>query len=88
MTAAAISASVELGKETARMIIEITSPDVEALIHQRMQTGAFNSLEDVVRAALRLSGPDAKPAENASVESCLSRKPSRNVGALLKRSVN
>lgn len=48
------------------MIIEITSPDVEALIHQRMQTGAFNSPEDVVRAALRLSGPDAKPAENAS----------------------
>ena len=40
------------------MTIQITSPDVEALIQQRMQTGAFKSPEDLIRSALRSSGPD------------------------------
>ena len=42
------------------MTIQITSPDVEALIQQRMQTGAFKSPEDLIRAALRSSGPDTR----------------------------
>ncbi len=33
------------------MAIEITSPDVEALIQQRMRTGAFKSPESLIRAA-------------------------------------
>ena len=33
------------------MTIEITSPDVEALIQQRMRTGAFKSPESLIRAA-------------------------------------
>ena len=42
------------------MTIEITSPDLEALIQQRMQAGAFKSPEDLIRAALRSSGQDTK----------------------------
>ncbi len=42
------------------MTIEITSADVEALIQQRMRTGAFNNLEDLIRAALRSSAPDTR----------------------------
>jgi Arc/MetJ-type ribon-helix-helix transcriptional regulator len=42
------------------MTIEITSPDVEALIQQRMQTGAFKSPEDLIRAALTSSEPDPR----------------------------
>jgi len=40
------------------MTIEITSPDVEALIQQRMQAGAFKSPEDLIRVALRSSEPN------------------------------
>ncbi len=35
------------------MTIEISSPDVEALIRQRMQAGSFKSLEDLLREVLR-----------------------------------
>jgi len=42
------------------MTIEITSPDVEALIRQWMRTGAFNSPEDLIRAALRSSDLDTR----------------------------
>ena len=54
------------------MIIEITNPDVEALIHQRMQTGAFKSPEDVIRAALRPSVPDARTGADliAALQAC------------------
>jgi hypothetical protein len=37
------------------MTIEITRPEVEALIQQRLQTGAFASPEDVILHALRSS---------------------------------
>jgi len=37
------------------MTIEISSPDVEALIRQRMQTGSFKSPEDLLREVLRSS---------------------------------
>jgi hypothetical protein len=42
------------------MTIEITSPDVEELIQQRMRTGAFKSPEDLIRAALRSSALDTR----------------------------
>lgn len=35
------------------MTIEITSPDVEALIQQHMQAGAFKTPEDLIRVVLR-----------------------------------
>lgn len=37
------------------MIIEITSPDVEALIRQRMQAGSYRSPVDLLREVLRSS---------------------------------
>ena len=54
------------------MTIEITSPDVEALIHQRMQTGAFKNPEDLIRAALRSSEPDARTGADliAALQEC------------------
>ncbi len=54
------------------MTIEITSPDVEALIRQRMQAGAFNSPEDLIREALRSSTPDTRTgaALIAAMQAC------------------
>lgn len=42
------------------MTIEITSPDVEALIRQRMQAGSFRSPEDLLREVLRSSAVSEK----------------------------
>ena len=42
------------------MTIEITSPDVEALIRQRMEVGAFSNLEDLIREVLRSSDSDTR----------------------------
>jgi Arc/MetJ-type ribon-helix-helix transcriptional regulator len=44
-------------EETAPMTIQITKPEVEALINQRLQSGAFKDAEDVILHALRASGP-------------------------------
>ena len=54
------------------MTIEITSPDVEALLQQWMQTGAFKNPEDVIRAALRSSGPNARTGADliAALQAC------------------
>ncbi len=41
------------------MIIEITSPSVEALIRQRMEAGSFKTPEDLIREVLK-SSPDEK----------------------------
>lgn len=54
------------------MNIQITKPEVEALINQRLQTGAFKDAEDVVLQALQSSPPtvstmsqsDAPPAKD------------------------
>lgn len=46
------------------MIVQITSPDVEALIEERLATGAFKNAEDVVSRALRSYG--ATPPAPAS----------------------
>jgi Arc/MetJ-type ribon-helix-helix transcriptional regulator len=42
------------------MTIEITSPDVEALIRQRMKAGSYTNPEDLIREALRSSDPDTR----------------------------
>ncbi len=54
------------------MTIEITSPDVEALIQQRMRTGAFDSPEDLIRAALRSSELDTRTGADliAALQAC------------------
>jgi Arc/MetJ-type ribon-helix-helix transcriptional regulator len=54
------------------MTIEITSPEVEALIRQRMQAGAFKSPEDLIRAALHSSAPDNRTGADliAALQAC------------------
>ncbi len=54
------------------MTIEITSPEVEALILQRMQAGAFKSPEDLIRALLQSSGPDTRTGADliAALQQC------------------
>lgn len=42
------------------MTIEITKPEVEALILQRMKTGAFMSPEDAILHALRTSSAETR----------------------------
>ena len=39
------------------MHIEIRRPELEALIEQRLQSGAFESAEDLIWKALNSSGP-------------------------------
>lgn len=39
------------------MTIQITRPEIEALINQRLQTGGFKDAEDVVFQALQSSTP-------------------------------
>ncbi|HEY4364009.1 MAG TPA: hypothetical protein VGN17_23770 [Bryobacteraceae bacterium] len=50
------------------MTIQITKPEVEALINRRLETGSFKNAEDVILQALQSSEPqthtsDAKRAE-------------------------
>lgn len=40
------------------MTIEITRPEVEILIKQRLQNGAFRDAEDVILQALKAPGPE------------------------------
>lgn len=42
------------------MTIEINSPDVEALIQQHMQAGAFKTPEDLIRVVFRSSVPGTR----------------------------
>ena len=42
------------------MAVEITSPDVEALIRQRMDAGSFKTPEDLIREVLKVSEPDMR----------------------------
>jgi hypothetical protein len=52
------------------MTIEIHRPELEALIRERMKTGGFRNVEDVLLQALRSSplpvGQHAEPREEAS----------------------
>ena len=45
------------------MTIQITKPEIEALINQRLQSGAFRDAEDVILQALRSSGTEAGPSD-------------------------
>ena len=42
------------------MTIEITRPEIESLIHQRLQSGAFVDAEDVILRALQSFAPEPK----------------------------
>jgi len=73
------------------MTIEITSPDVEALIEERLRSGAFQTVEDVIRDALRASEPgkrtgadlvrvfQASPWKDIDLESASEVSPVRDV---------
>jgi Arc/MetJ-type ribon-helix-helix transcriptional regulator len=45
------------------MTIEIHEPELEALIQQRMASGAFRSVEDVLKAALQPAAEDQPPRD-------------------------
>jgi hypothetical protein len=42
------------------MTIQITQPEIEALINHRLETGAFKDAEDVILQALKSSGQEAR----------------------------
>jgi hypothetical protein len=44
------------------MTIEITRPEIEMLIQERLQTGAFMDAEDVILRALQSSASEPTPA--------------------------
>jgi hypothetical protein len=44
-------------EEATPMTIQITRPEVEALINQRLQSGAFKDAEDVILQALQACPP-------------------------------
>jgi Arc/MetJ-type ribon-helix-helix transcriptional regulator len=44
------------------MNIQITQPELEAIINQRLQSGAFKDAEDVILQALQSSPTPAQPA--------------------------
>ena len=47
------------------MTIQITRPEVEALINQRLRSGVFKDAEDVILQALQSSPPPATEAPRA-----------------------
>ena len=73
------------------MIIEITQPEVEALIEQRLRSGVFKSAEEVILHALRSSEPghltgadliqalQASPCRDIDLEPPRDRLPVRDV---------
>jgi hypothetical protein len=56
-------------KEAAPMTIQITKPELEALIRQRLETGGFKDAEDVVFQALQSAPPTTATSAQASVSS-------------------
>jgi hypothetical protein len=44
------------------LTIEITRPEIESLIHERLQSGAFVDAEDVILRALQSSVVEPAPA--------------------------
>ena len=57
-----------MGMEALPMTIQITSPEAEALINQRLQSGAFKDAEDVFLQALRSSIPPASDVPAKDIE--------------------
>jgi hypothetical protein len=51
-----------LNEELAAMTIEIHRPELEALIRERMNSGAFHDVEDVIMQALRAAPATEAPA--------------------------
>jgi hypothetical protein len=50
-------------RKAAAMTIEIQRPELEALIRERMKSGAFRNVEDVLMQALKPApAPDEKDA--------------------------
>jgi hypothetical protein len=72
-------------KDVQAMNIEITRPEVEALIQQRLHAGGFSSLEDVIFEALRSSDPSLPEAVEpaAAIPEAPSRKKFDNLSDLL-----
>jgi hypothetical protein len=54
-----------LNPEESAMTIEISQPEVEAIIHQRMESGIFKDAEEVILHALR-SSPEPKAGAPAT----------------------
>jgi hypothetical protein len=48
------------------MTIEIQRPELEALIHERMKSGAFQSIEDVLMEALKASSAKGEKGAQGS----------------------
>lgn len=48
------------------MIIEITKPELEALILQRLQSGAFQNAEDLILHALKTSEPKGRTVQEVA----------------------
>ncbi|HTU46887.1 MAG TPA: hypothetical protein VMF91_17610 [Bryobacteraceae bacterium] len=68
------------------MTIEILRPELEALIMQRLKTGAFHSVEDIIMQALKALPPPedhtAKPTEKrtgADLIAALQASPYREI---------
>jgi hypothetical protein len=77
---------VRLLAGAANMTIEIRQPELEALIQQRMDTGAFSDVEDVLLQALKASAAPrlkAKPKQNFA--EFLMSSPLRGSGLILER---
>ena len=61
------------------MTIQMTRPEIEALIQQRLHSGAFENVEDVLFDALEIQGEreawlqENKDAINAKIEHCLAQ---------------
>lgn len=53
------------------MTIQITKPEVEALIRRRLETGAFKDAEDVILQALRSS--EAEPGNEEARRGAIER---------------
>ena len=64
--------------ERPEMTIEIHKPELEALIRERMTSGAFQDVEDVLMQALKSS----PPVEQAAPP----RKPKKNLAQFLLES--
>jgi hypothetical protein len=54
------------------MTIQITRPEVEALVNQRLQSGWFKDAEDVILQALQ-SSPSEPPVASPTDASCASK---------------
>lgn len=61
------------------MIIEIHKPELESLIRERMESGGFQNVEDVLMQALKSSPAGERPAT-------ATRQPKRRFGQFLLES--